>query len=143
MLWLLLYFYSSIERFPEYDGYLCLVENIALTLCYGCNLFVQFLLRGNFNCCQPPESLKGTNQDKNYRCLSRKFKLGRNEKIASPRMKIYTETTMFANIRKSSVFFSYNWSPVAKNEEVFDKFYAYMGDHRKLYPKHRLCAKIY
>ena len=72
MLWLLLYFYSNIERFPEYDGYLCLVENIALTLCYGCNLFVQFLLRGNFNCCQPPETRKGTNQDKIYRCLSRK-----------------------------------------------------------------------
>ena len=50
-------------------------------------------------------------------------------KIASPSMKIYTRITTLASIRKSSVFFSYDWSPVAKNEDLFNKF------HQGLYGK--------
>ena len=44
-------------------------------------------------------------------------------KIASPSMKICTGIPTLASSRQNSIFLSYDWSPVAKNEDVFDKFY--------------------
>ena len=54
-------------------------------------------------------------------------------------MKICTEITTLASSRKGSVFLSYNWSPVVKNEDLFYRFIkAYMRDHGKIHSKHRL-----
>ena len=49
--------------------------------------------------------------------------MARVSKTASPSMKIYTGTPTLAKIGKSSVSLLYDWFPVAKNEEVFNKFY--------------------
>ena len=44
-------------------------------------------------------------------------------KIASPSMKICTNVSTLASSRKNSVFISYDWSLVVKNEGLFNKFY--------------------
>ena len=80
-------------------------------------------------------------------CPSRKFKIWQKlqtkiSKIASPSIKIYRGTTALASIRERSVFFSYDWSPVSKNEEVFIRFIsAYMGDHKKSTQSTDFCPK--
>ena len=57
-------------------------------------------------------------------------------------MKICTRTRTRANSMKSSVFFSYDWSPAGKNEKVLKNFIrAYMGHHGKIHSNHRLLPK--
>ena len=51
-------------------------------------------------------------------------------KIAIPSMKICTEgPTLYTGSGKSRVSFSKDWSPIVKNEDVFNNFYrSLMGD---------------
>ena len=48
-------------------------------------------------------------------------------KITSPSMNFCTETPALASSRKGSVFFSYDWLPILKNEDVFNFIGAYIG----------------
>ena len=51
--------------------------------------------------------------------------------------------TMLASGRKNSVFFSYDWFPVVKNEDVYSVNFtpAYIEDHGEINTKHRLLSK--
>ena len=64
-------------------------------------------------------------------------------KIASTSTKIFMKIHAFGSTRKSNVFFSFDWSPVVKNEDEFENFTgAYIGEHGKIHSKHRLLIKI-